>query len=276
MIEYAQMPSADQLRQKFAGAPAEWRAALDANRIKRGMEPLWATPAPAKQVAKQTRTAKPSKADGGNSVLPPSRRGPQTFNVRGLKIELPALPRHCGKVVGLVCPGVSNPVRAAGDLQLLPERVAPNAWRSYLQDVADGKAVCELQSGHYGPVVASTRDGTMVLSADLVEGLQIECTFTVGGTEAALHRRIRDNPKAIGLSCDLVPVRWHHEQRDGKTVRVVDECRLQSHVAVMLPGQGTGAAYTLSRVAAVADDKPETAQRELRKLVMSVAGGGRR
>jgi len=267
MIEYAQMPSADRLRKSLAGAPAEWRAAVDANRLQRGMEPLWATPAPAKQVAKQARTAKP---------VQPTRRGPQVFNVRGQRIELPALPRHCGKMVALVCPGVSNPVKAPGDMVLMPERVAPGAWRNYLRAIEAGEAVCELQVGHFGQTVASTKDGTLVLSADLVEGLQVEAVFGVGGYEATLHRQIRNKPEHIGVSCDMIASRWHHEQRDGKTVRVIDEARLQSHVALLLPTGKATAAYRLSRVAAVGDDKPETAQRELRKLVLSVAGGGRR
>ena len=258
MILYAQMPSADQLRQNLAHAPAEWRAAVDANRLRRGMEALW--PAPAK--AKQVRTAKPTKA----------KRGPLVVISRGQRIELPPLPQHCGRVVALVAPGTSNPCRCQGDDQLLPETIAPGAWKNYLRAIKDGAASCELQIEHNRSVVASTAKGTLVLSADIVSGLMIEATFGVGGFEAMHHRTIRERPQSVGVSCDLIPVAFHHEQRHGRLVRVVTEARLQSHVALLMPSGGQTPAYSLSRVSAVADDKPETAQRELRRLVMSVAG----
>jgi len=257
LIERAAVLEGDDrdLAAKFATAPEWWMTALNVARRSRGLTPV---------TIQRCTTSRATSA--------PAKRGPITVTSGGRKIVLPALPRHCGRIVGLVAPGLSNAVRASNDMQLLPERIAPGAWRDYLRDIKAGKAVCTLRVGHNGPTVASTADGTLTLSADIVEGLAIESEFGVAGFEAQLHRKIRVKPEAVGLSCDIEAVAFHHEQRGGHLCRVITQARLQSHVALMLPGTGASAAYVLSRVAALPDDDPATAQRVLRGLVMSVAG----
>ena len=213
VIEYATSeptPSDDRIRQRARNAPAAIKRSMDAARAARGALPLW---------------EKASK----RSARPPVR--PTAAKV--------VLFGHC-------TPGTSLPVKAATDGLLLPERFERGAFRSSLAAVAAGTAVVELRDGHDGRVVATTSDGTLLLTADTEAGIAIEGTIT---NSVGSRRLIAEAfSGAVGLSVGFRPRRVEIVGTGARRVRVIHEASVH-HIALIRPEHGGVPAYP-SRVRA--------------------------
>jgi len=242
-IQYATFPDVEQLRRSLQDAPAHWRREVDKARARRGLPLLWhKRAAVAATPAARPKPAAPKPAKSRNTL------------------------------VGLVCPGTSNPVRLGADDELLPEVILPRAFDKYLARVAAGERNVDLQIGHAGSlVVASTRDGTLKLGVDHCSGLWFEASLDDAAYERLLFWKIASaRAGTVGLSAALAHVTAHTEERSGRRVRVVTECGLGGHIAVMMPGAPETPAYSRSCVAAVPRDADADAVRY--KLLLSVAG----
>jgi len=215
------------LARRFAHAPAEWRAAVDVRRKQMGLPTLWETRGGV-AVAKSSTRPKPLKPKP-SPVVSQTRAG----------------------IVALCVPGQSSPVACPGDTALLPEVILPGAFNAFLRDVAEGREVVTLEMGHHGTPLASTQDGTLRLRADLVHGLVAEADLFSHPLDRLVQRQIAATaPGMIGVSIMLRDAKWRHEQRNGRTVRVIYEAGLR-HVAILLTERSERAAYAKSCVVGI-------------------------
>lgn len=202
------------LRSKCRNAPAKIKLVIDQGRLRRGLPPLWD--------ARELR-----------STLRPS----------GLVA-----------VIGCASPGVSVPVAAALDGEVVPERVLPSAYAGSIRAAKLGRAAVELVDGHGDDarVLANTDDDSLVLSNNSTTGLVVR---------ANLH--VRDHAELLadvyagraGLSISFAPRRMSIVRERGRRVRVVEELELVD-VAVIRAGRDQGVpAYRYARLfGAMADD----------------------
>jgi len=184
------------LRRRFAHAPNWWLAAVDRERRPLGLEALAiATPA-----------------------APPRRRSPPE-----------------AVVVGVVCPGVSVPVAWQNEERAMPEAVHVDAFKVFMRLLAKGSRHVELQDGHDGPRLASTRDGSLRLTADRVVGIVIDADLRA--LPAGLLAELKSG--RVGLSAGIQPERGGHRVvwRDGRELRMIFNASLR-HIAIVRPGRG--------------------------------------
>lgn len=162
--------------------------------------------------------------------------------------------RHAGWLVGVVAPGESEPVYCPQDQRTLPERFAPSAWDAVLRQVREGLKPVGLWSSHVGRMLACTSAGTLRFDVHPVLGLTFEAKIPGGPLERALLRDI--SVTGLGVSVAFHHATLHHEQRDGRTIRVVTACTVE-HVAVVTKASGQRAVYAAARAFGVPADKPE-------------------
>lgn len=205
----------DELRVKTRAAPESIKRSIDCYRRAQGLLPLWGLP--------ERRSRK--------------------------------RPSGLVAVIGCASPGLSVPVAAALDGELVPERVAPSAFAASIQAAKAGTAAVELVDGHWigAAVLARTADGSLTLHNNEHTGLVLR---------ANLH--VREHPEfladvyagRVGLSISFRPKRMSIVRERGRRVRVIHELELVD-VAALRPHKNQGSpAYPAARLfAALADDE---------------------
>jgi hypothetical protein len=189
---------------------------------------------------------------------------------------LPPLWRECRSkptgrvyVFGCAAPGVSVPVAAALDGELVPERVLSSAYAVSIRDAKLGKIEVSLVDGHGqgAAVLATTDDDSLVLSCNDITGLVIR---------ASLHVREHAEFLAdvyggrVGLSISFRPRRMAIEQ--DRRVRVVSELELVNVAAIREHKEQGRPAYRHARLyAALADDPAAVRRARTRAIAQGLA-----
>jgi hypothetical protein len=118
------------------------------------------------------------------------------------------------------------PVTAATDGLHLPEIVMPGAFDRSLRAIHAGTAHVDLEEGHGGEVLASSRDETLTFSSSPNTGLMAAARVQVGR-----HRSVMLSAAAegtLGLSVSMLPRRMEIQKRGGRQVRVIHEADLKA------------------------------------------------
>jgi hypothetical protein len=216
------------LRAKARNAPARIKLLIDAGRQRRGLPPLWD--------GKELR-----------SRITPSGRV---------------------YVFGCTSPGVSVPVAAALDGELVPERVLPSAYAASVRDAKLGKIEVSLVDGHgeEAAVLATTDNDSLVLSCNDTTGLVIR---------ASLH--VRDHAEfladvyasRVGLSISFVPKRMAVERENGCRVRIVRELSLVNVATIREHKEQGRPAYRHAKLFAALADNPAAVRRARERAIVS-------
>jgi hypothetical protein len=213
LVEHAAMPSPtgmlgdDEIRERARNAPPHIKQSIDERRIARGMRSLWST------------------AERRSAMRP----------------RPPATPTSHVMLFGCIAPGTSVPVMAATDGLLLRERFEPDAFRASLKLITEDRVHIELLDGHDGPALASTLDGSLLLTAGKATGVAIEARVENTGANAGLLAEAFSG--TLGLSVAFRPRRM---EIIGKRHRVVHEASI-THVALVRPCHGKPAYATRVR-----------------------------
>lgn len=151
-----------------------------------------------------------------------------------------------GWVAGMCAPGVSTPVYSQRDREQLPEQFTPECWEQILRDINSGKRPVTLTLGHHGQVLASTAEHLKFRLHTLFGmGLQFSAKLPERAVTPELARALTTN--GIGVSVGYVlPKGWITERSGVGRVRVINEAVLD-HVALVVPGAGSKAAYAGAR-----------------------------
>lgn len=167
--------------------------------------------------------------------------------------ELRSKPTGLVAVVGCASPGVSVPVAAALDGELVPERVLPSAYAASVRAAKLGTSHVELVDGHWpdADVLATTADGSLVLSNNDSTGLVVRANLDVGR-----HTEFLADVYAglVGLSISFRPRRMAIERENGRRIRVIRELELQDVAALRDHRDQGRPAYPTKLFAALADD----------------------
>jgi hypothetical protein len=177
-------------------------------------------------------------------------------------VPSPAPPKVAGWIAGCVAPGVSVLAYNHADKQKLREQFTPSCWARVLQQFRKAGSPVTLRWGHEGPTLASTEDLSLMLDVHDVVGL----TFDARLTDDPAGRLTLASATKSGLAVSIAYKRgsmWTVE-RDGVTIRVVDDC-VVDHIAVLPPSQTP--AYPAARCFARRDGQsacPEELLRDAR------------
>ena len=166
--------------------------------------------------------------------------------------------RPAGWIVGVAAPGESLPAFSPQDRQTLPEVFALSAWASVIEQLRRETKPVGLWVGHAGQLLATTSVRTLRLEVHPVLGLMFEAQIPNGSTERMLLRGM----ERTGCACSIGfhNAAFHHEQRNGRTVRVVERVVLE-HIGLVTNGSGTRALYPAARcVAVVGDNRDQLAR----------------
>lgn len=166
--------------------------------------------------------------------------------------------RPAGWIVGVAAPGESLPAFSPQDQQTLPEVFAPSAWDAVMEQLRQGRKPIGLWTGHVGQLLASTSARTLKLEVHPLLGLMFEAQIANGPTE----RMLLEGMKRTGCACSIGfhNAAFHHEQRNGTTVRVVERVVVE-HIGLVTNGSGTRALYPAARcVAVVGDNRDQLAK----------------
>jgi phage head maturation protease len=166
--------------------------------------------------------------------------------------------RPAGWIVGVAAPGESLPAFSPQDQQTLPEVFAPSAWESVMEQLRQGRKPIGLWVGHAGQLLATTSARTLRLEVHPLLGLMFEAQIPNGHTE----RMLLEDMKRTGCGCSVGfhNAAFRHEQRNGKTVRVVERAIVE-HIGLVTKGSGTRALYPAARcVAVVGDNRDQLAK----------------
>ena len=204
-------------------APTHIRRGIDRVRVARGLAPIW----PLEQ-----RAADPT-ADGW-CVL-----------------------------VGPCCPGRSDPVTAATDGLHIPEIVDPRAFDRSIGEIQAGRRHVELEEGHGGPALASTRDGTLTFTSSEGTGL-----MAIARVKLGLHRSVMLASAVtgeMGLSVAMLPKRMEVVKRNGRQVRHVREVELVALAALWDRFDHGKAAYKAARMFMAFEGDQRRVRRAMRR-----------
>ena len=144
----------------------------------------------------------------------------------------PAARRYCGWIAGCVAPGVAVPCLNHVDKLRVREQFTDACWARVLEQFRKGSSVVTLRWGHEGATLASTEDMSLMLDLHNVVGL----TFDARLKDDTAGRLAADAAPRNGLAVSIGYRRastWMVE-RDGVTIRVVDDC-VVDHIAVLPP-----------------------------------------
>jgi hypothetical protein len=166
--------------------------------------------------------------------------------------------RDAGWLVGVVAPGESSPAYCPQDQRTLPERFDPSAWDAVMKQVRDGRKPIGLWTEHHGRMLACTSAGTLRFDVHPLIGAMFEAKIPGGPLERALLRDI--GVMGLGVSVCFQAPAFRHEQRDGRTVRVITSAVVE-HVALVMKTSGMRALYPAARCFGVPADKPEQLER---------------
>jgi hypothetical protein len=214
------------LRAKAKNAPPRIKRLIDRDRQRRGLPPLWDA------------------------------------------VELRSRIRPTGlvAVIGCASPGLSVPVAAALDGELVPERVEPAAYAASVQAAKLGKATVELVDGHWpgAAVLATTADGSLVLHNDSTTGLVLRANLHVRE-----HAEFLADVYAglVGLSISFRPRRMAIEREHGRRVRVVREIELVDVAALREHRNQGQPAYRHARLYAALADDPAAVRRARERAI---------
>lgn len=202
-IEYANGLTLDRASESraaiLARAPAWWREAVLRD---------------AAASAGASSQAKPA------APAPAKQAKPQTF---------------AGWIAGVCCPGVSEPAWSDSDRRRLPEQFTDRAWDMMYRQWTRGTATVVLTWKHDGVTMATTRDLSLALRYNALVGLEFEARLQPGKwADHVLGLAERDG---LGVSVGYVIDKYWHVEREGRTIRVVDEARLH-HIA-LIPDEGS-------------------------------------
>ena len=190
----AQQRHADAVKAATRNAPAWVRRGIDRDRVCQGLAPVW-------QVEHRT-----AETDASGWVV----------------------------LVGPCCPGRSMPVTAATDGLHIPEIVDPHAFDHSVRAIQAGRHHVDLEEGHGGPVIATTRDGTLTFTSSEGTGLMAIAMVKVG-----LHRSVMLAAGVAGIEVDLfltvdrVPVLAHDPYLNPTTCRTADDQEITDTVWLM-------------------------------------------
>jgi len=140
----------------------------------------------------------------------------------------------CGWLSGCVAPSVAVPCFNHADKLSVREQFTPACWEMVLEQSRRSKHPITLQYKHEGDVVARTSDITLTFDFDRICGLQFDAKLR----DDSLSRSIIEAASGQGLAVSIGYRQgkgWTVE-RDGGTVRVIDEC-IVDHVAVLPQSQ---------------------------------------
>lgn len=143
----------------------------------------------------------------------------------------PAARRYCGWMAGCVAPGVAVPCFNHADQLRVREQFTPACWKRVLERFRKGSPIT-LRWGHEGTTLATTKDLSLMLDVHDVVGL----TFDARLADDAAGRLALDAAPRDGLAVSIAYGKastWTVE-RDGVTIRVVDDC-VVDHIAVLPP-----------------------------------------
>lgn len=218
---------ADQSRLATRRAPATVRAAIDRQREQRGLSPLFS-------------------GGGATATLPP----PAKRDTAGK--------RYCGTLVGLACPGRSNPVRTRNDGELVKEVILADAFSESIKEARSGGRAISLKLGH-------ATDAAVLASTSAVAGCEASMRFINHGwrgpvviahledtpsNRKLLERALKAKPHEFGLSVEFTSVEQCVGDVCGERTRVIHRGLLQA-VALLTPDSGDRPAYRTSRVVAL-------------------------
>jgi hypothetical protein len=143
--------------------------------------------------------------------------------------------RFCGWLSGCVAPSVAVPCFNHVDKLRVREQFTPACWEMVLDQARRCKHPISLRYGHEGDIVASTTDISLTFDIDRLCGLLFDARLR----DDRLSRSIVEAASGRGLAVSIAYKRskgWTVE-REGGTVRVIDEC-IVDHVAVLPEPQG--------------------------------------
>jgi len=214
------------LRSKCRNAPPRVKLDIDAYRQRRGQPPLW--------------------------------------DHRELRSRM--RPSGLVAVFGCASPGLSTPVAAALDGELVPERVEPSAYAASIRDAQRGVIEVRLVDGHKqgAAVLASTDADTLKLSSNDSTGLVLRATLHVGK-----HAEFLADVYAgrVGLSISFQPRRMAVAREHGRRVRVIRELNLVD-VATIREHKGQGRpAYRHAKLYAALADDPAAVRRARERAI---------
>jgi len=186
------------------------------------------------------------------TVFPELANGPATTVSPKRSTRWLSTPR--GFVVGTLAPGLSQPVKSPRDGETVPEVFSRSAWQGMLANLRRGRRA-ELRFGHYGNPVASTELGTLRFEDHPVVGLMFEARFdTADPVRSVFFQDVPAGGADVSISFlarDSELVRFQ-----GRTLRLIRSAELR-HVAVLLPGSGSVAAYPSAKCVRVAGGDAE-------------------
>jgi len=144
----------------------------------------------------------------------------------------PAARRYCGWIAGCVAPGVALPCFNHADKLRVREQFTDACWARVLDQFRKGLSPVTLRWGHDGATLVTTKDMSLLLDVHSVVGL----TFDARLPDDAAGRLAVDAAPRNGLAVSVAYRKgstWTVE-RDGVTIRVVDDC-VVDHIAVLPP-----------------------------------------
>jgi hypothetical protein len=149
-------------------------------------------------------------------------------------VRSPATLKVAGWLAGCVAPGVSVPAFNHSDKLRLREQFTPACWARVLEQFRKAGSPVTLRWGHEGGTLATTEDLSLMLDIHAVVGL----TFDGRLRDDALSKTVLEAAGKGGLAVSIAYKRgktWVVE-RDGVTIRVVDDC-VVDHIAILPPSQ---------------------------------------
>lgn len=189
-------------------------------------------------------------------------------------VELRSRMRPSGLVAvfGCASPGVSVPVAAALDGELVPERVEPSAYADSIRDAERGVIDVKLVDGHWpgAAVLASTDDETLKLSSNDSTGLVLRANLHVREHSEFLADVYAGR---VGLSISFRPRRMAVERENGRRVRVIRELDLVDVAAIREHKEQGRPAYRHARLYAALADDPAAVRRAREQAIRYALAG---
>lgn len=197
-------------------------------------------------------------------------RDRQRRGLAPLWAELRSTSRPTGRVFvfGCAAPGVSVPVAAALDGELVPERVVPSAYAGSIRDAKHGKIEVSLVDGHgQGAAVLATTDAdSLVLSCNDTTGLVVRASLNVREHAEFLADVYGGR---VGLSISFLPRRMAIEHEQGRRVRVIRELELVNVAAIREHKEQGQPAYRHAKLYAALADDPVAVRRARTRAIAS-------
>ena len=121
----------------------------------------------------------------------------------------------------------------------------------------------DLEEGHGGPVIATTRDGTLTFTSSEGTGL-----IAVARVKVGLHRSVMLAAGVAGdlaLSVSMLPKRMEIVKRDGRQVRLVREVELKALAALWNRFDHGKPAYPAARMWVAFESDRHSVKRAMRQ-----------